>query len=223
MMKLHGGPISPFVRKVSILLIEKDLLHLVELVRSPTAMVLANVELMKYNPLSKIPTLITEDGSALFDSDVICEYFDVNYGVARLIPPEAGPRWQALQWNALGSGGLDAAVLWRFERNRPVDQQSADTLKAYEAKLHHTLAYIENEIPVVRVTPFGIGHIALGCYLGYLDFRFRDIDWRTNHVASAAWYSQFAERPSVRATMPYEPSESIDGPTRSRSIWRSVS
>jgi glutathione S-transferase len=67
MMKLHGGPISPFVRKVTITIIEKDLTHLVELVRSPTAMVLANLKLMQFNPLSKIPTLITDEGSVLFD------------------------------------------------------------------------------------------------------------------------------------------------------------
>jgi glutathione S-transferase len=222
MMKLHGGPISPFVRKVTIFMIEKDLLHLVELVRSPTAMTLANVDLMKYNPLSKIPTLVTDDGSVLFDSDVICEYLDVHYGSTQLIPTLAAPRWQSLRWNALGSGALDAAVLWRFERNRPIEQQSAATLKAFEAKLRHTLVYIEREIVSVQAAPFSIGHIAIGCFFAYLDFRFGDIDWRGTQPASAEWYGQFVNRKSAQSTMPYEPSEGEDGAMRSKSIWRAV-
>jgi len=207
---------------VSIFMLEKDLIHLVDLVRSPTAMILANIKLMQYNPLSKIPTLITDEGSVLFDSDVICEYLDVNYGATKLIPAFAAARWQALRWNALGSGALDAAVLWRFERNRIVNQQSVETLKAFEAKLHHTLAYIENEIAVLEATPIGIGHIAIGCLLGYLDFRFGDIDWRKNQPESAAWYSEFVGRASAQSTMPYEATEGADGPMRSRSIWRVV-
>jgi glutathione S-transferase len=222
MMKLHGGPISPFVRKVTIFMLEKELLRLVDLVRSPTAMTLANVELMKYNPLSKIPTLITEDGLILFDSDVICEYLDVHYGGAELIPTLPTPRWQALRWNALGSGALDAAVLCRFERNRPMEQQSAATLSAYDAKFQQTLVYIEREIAGMRGAPFGIGHIAIGCFFGYLDFRFASIDWRSGQPASAEWYGEFVNRRSVQSTMPYEPSERPDGATRSRSIWREV-
>jgi glutathione S-transferase len=122
----------------------------------------------------------------------------------------------------VGSGALDAAVLWRFERNRVLKHQSAETLAAFQAKVEHTLAYIENEIEVLEATPFGIGHIAIGCFFGYLDFRFGDIEWRNNQPGSAAWYGQFMGRTSVQSTMPYEPTEGADGPMRRGSIWRTV-
>jgi glutathione S-transferase len=203
-MKLHGGPISPFVRKVGICLIEKQLEGACYLQRSPTAIVEPNLALMRDNPLSKIPTLITDDGMALFDSDVICEYLDIQFPTPRLIPPLGDARWRALRWNALGSGTLDALVLWRFERNRPTERQSVATLGAYSIKLQATLAQIEAEMPALAETPFGIGHIALGCVFGYLDFRFADSPWRAKHPRAATWYSQLLQRPSVRRTTPFE-------------------
>lgn len=204
MMKLHGGPISPFVRKVGICLIEKQLEDTCSLQRSVTAILEPNLALMRDNPLSKIPTLISDDGLALFDSNVICEYLDVQFPTPQLLPPAGDPRWRALRWNALGSGTLDALVLWRFERNRPIEQQSAAALKAYAIKLRTTLALIEAEMPELADAPFGLGHIALGCVFGYLDFRFADAPWRADHPHAAAWYSQFLQRPSARRTAPFE-------------------
>ena len=203
-MKLHGGPISPFVRKVGLCLIEKQLDGVCNLQRSPTAIVEPNLALMRDNPLSKIPTLITDDGMVLFDSDVICEYLDIQFPTPQLFPPAGDARWRALRWNALASGTLDALVLWRFERNRPTEQQSVATLQAYSIKLQATLALIEAEMPALANTPFAIGHIALGCVFGYLDFRFADLPWRTDHPRAAAWYSRFLQRPSVSRTEPFE-------------------
>jgi glutathione S-transferase len=203
-MKLLGGPLSPFVRKVGVCLIEKQLEGACKLQYSQTAMVKPNLALMRDNPLSKIPTLITDDGTALFDSDVICEYLDVQFPAPQLIPPAGAARWRALRWSALGSGTLDALVFWRFERNRPIEQQSVATLEAYSTKLQATLALIEVEMPALAATPFGIGHIALGCVFGYLDLRFADFPWRATHPDAATWYSQLLQRPSFGRTTPFE-------------------
>lgn len=202
-MRLHGGPLSPFVRKVGIVLIEKGLAEQVEFIRSPAAMMKANVSLMKLNPLSKIPVLEIGE-QALFDSDVICEYLDTQYPQPSLLPASGAARWQALRWNALASGALDALVLWRFELNRATSQQSSATLQTYAEKLHATLALIEAESNVWQSTAFGIAQIAMGCLFGYLDFRFTALDWRAAQPRCATWYAAFMQRASARATIPYE-------------------
>ncbi len=203
-MVLHGGPLSPFVRKVGICIIEKGLEGQVRRNRAPTAMAKANLELLRHNPLGKIPTLVTADGVALFDSDVICEYLDATFPPCWLWPAAGGDHWSALRWNALGTGALDALVLWRFERNRPPPQQMAEVLRAYETKMQAVLELIEQEIPALAANPFGIGHIPIGCLFGYLDFRFPDLDWRGTHPRSAAWFRDFMQRPSFLRTLPYE-------------------
>jgi glutathione S-transferase len=204
-MILHGGPVSPFVRKVGICLIEKGLENQVRRQRSPTAMVKANVDLLAYNPLSKIPTLVTSDGDTLFDSDVICEYLDTTFPPSTLCPAAGKERWSALRWNALGSGALDSLVLWRFERNRPPTHQMPEVLRAYEIKMQAVLALVEKEMPALESTAYGLGHIAIGCVFGYMDFRFPNLDWHAGHPRSAAWFRDFfMQRPSSRRTIPYE-------------------
>jgi glutathione S-transferase len=203
-MVLHGGPISPFVRKVGICIIEKGLEAQVRCKRAPTAMVKANLELLRYNPLSKIPTLVTTDGRALFDSDVICEYLDTTFPPGWLWPAAKGEHWSALRWNALGTGALDALVLWRFERNRPPPQQMAEVLRAFETKVQAALDLIETEISALAASPFGIGHIPIGCLFGYLDFRFPDLDWRNARPRSADWFADLMQRPAFLRTIPYD-------------------
>lgn len=218
-MILHGGPISPFVRKVGICILEKKLEAEVDCVRSFTAMAKANSELLRYNPLSKIPTFIAPDHGALFDSDVICEYLDSSFPPATLFPQSGAARWQALRWNALGSGALDALVLWRFERNRPEAKQSAEVLQAYRIKYDAWIAQLEEEIPALSATAYGIGHIAMGCVFGYLDFRFADLDWRPPHPRCAAWFNEFMQRPSAQKTVPYE---GVPPPGRYEHLWAPV-
>lgn len=201
-MKLHWGPVSPFVRKVLICAYEIALETRIARVQSFVAMNAANDNVMRDNPLSKIPTLIRADGTALFDSDVICEYLDSLHDGKRLIPETGEPRWQALRWNALGSGMLDALVLWRNERMRPVDHQSVPTLETYAKKIAAALDMVECEVPALNQADFGLGHIAIGCMFGYFDFRFSDIDWRAKHPASAQWFSEFSSRPSAQLTHP---------------------
>lgn len=199
-MKLHWGPNSPFVRKVMIAAHEAGLAGRIELVRSLVAMNKTNANLMRDNPLSKIPTLVTDGGMALFDSDVICEYFDSLHAGPKLVPADGDARWQVLRWNALGSGMLDALVLWRNERMRPEGHRSLETLEAYGQKCVATLDWVERQVPDLDRATFGLGHIAIGCMFGYLDLRFPDVAWRDTHPECARWFAGFARRPSAQLT-----------------------
>lgn len=201
-MKLHWGPNSPFVRKAMITAHETGIVEHITLVRSPVAMNKTNVHVMVDNPLSKIPTLVTDEGRVFYDSDVICEYLDSLHTGARLIPLAGAARWEVLRWNALGSGMLDALVLWRNERMRPEGHQSVETLLAYQQKSSATLARVESEIATLEDLPFSLAHIAIGCMFGYLDLRFADLDWRSDHRASSRWFDAFRTRPSVQCTEP---------------------
>jgi glutathione S-transferase len=198
-MKLHWSPKSPYVRKVMICAHELGLLPRLELVRSVAAMLKPNPAIMADNPLSKIPTLVREDGSVLFDSVVICEYLDAQAG-AVLFPPQGEARWQALRWHALGDGLLDALILWRNERERERPLQAL--LDAFELKSRACLATLAREAESLRVAPFSIGHVALGCALGYLDYRFDALGWRQPAPALAAWFETLRARPSFAATEP---------------------
>jgi glutathione S-transferase len=201
-MKLHWSPRSPFVRKVMILAHETGLVDRFEKVRSVVAMTKPNAELMKINPLNKIPTLVTDDGLVLFDSDVISEYLDSLHGGPRLLPAEPERRWQVLRWRAFGSEFLDALILWRNERNRPEERRLPELLAAFELKSRTALDLLEREIGEISQARFSVGHIAVGCALAYLDFRFPDVDWRSGHPRLAGWFAQFSQRPSVLATAP---------------------
>jgi glutathione S-transferase len=201
-MTLYWGPISPFVRKVLIAAMETGLRDRISLVRTLVAMNASNADLMHHNPLSKIPTLVTESGMVLFDSDVICEYLDTLHQGTPLVPKQGAARWQSLRWNALGSGMMDALVLWRNERMRPQDHQSKETLDTYALKTNATLALIDREITQIAATDFGLGQIAIGCMLGYLDLRFPDVAWRTDYPAISCWHATFNARPSAKATDP---------------------
>lgn len=213
-MKLFGGPISPFVRKVSMALIAKGLESQVERVRALTAMVQANATLMQFNPLSKIPVLLGLDGGPLFDSDVICEYLDAEFpALPRLMPASGAARYQALVQTALASGTLEALVLWRFERNRPVAQQSTPTLATYEQKVRCCLKRFEQLMPQLAREPARLPQLTLGCVYGYLDFRFADFDWRTGHAESARWYADFQRRDAAQRTMPYDDDRFVPGVT----------
>jgi glutathione S-transferase len=203
-LKLHWSPRSPFVRKVMILAHETGQAEAFERLRTVVAMNKPNAELMRDNPLSKLPTLVLDDGRSLFDSFVICEYLDSLHAGAPLVPKSGEPRWQALRWHALGSGFLDMLVLWRNERDRESQKQLPELLEAFATKNRATLGRLEREIPALEAAPFGIGHIAIVCALGYLDFRFPQSDWRSGHPRLAAWFTMQSQRPSVQKTVPLD-------------------
>ena len=203
-MKLHWSPRSPFVRKVMAFAHEAGLASRIETVKTLVMMTQANRELMRLNPLGKIPTLITDDGRALFDSYVICEYLDGLNSGEKLIPRSPEPRLQALRWHALGDNTLDNLVLWLNELRRPGPQQSPETLAALEAKVRSGLDFLEGEAAALGAAPLGIGHVTIAVALGYIDFRFPALAWRNGHPQIAAWHESFARRASFRETLPVD-------------------
>jgi len=200
-MKLHFSPKSPYVRKVMVCAHELGLVPRLELVRSVAAMLVPNPAIMADNPLSKIPTLVLADGRTLFDSVVICEYLDA-LGGGRLFPREDDAKWQALRWHALGDGLLDLSILWRNERERQVPLPAL--LEAFERKARACLALLDGEADALVQAPFSIGHVTLGCALGYLDYRFDALGWRALAPRLAAWQAGLARRPSFIATEPVD-------------------
>jgi glutathione S-transferase len=201
-MKLHWSPRSPYVRKVIIVAHETGLAERLERVRSVVAMSKPNREVMRDNPLGKIPTLVTDDGRILFDSIVIYEYLDTLHVGAKLFPASGAGRWEALRWHALADGMLDTLILWRNERDQPPTQQNRDWLSTFALKIANSLDLIEREATELEHAPFGIGQIGIACALGYLDFRFTDLDRRNGHPQSAAWFEKLSQRASVKATHP---------------------
>jgi glutathione S-transferase len=201
MLQLHWSPKSPFVRKVMVCIHELGMDIEVEKIRSVAAMLKPNAALMRDNPLSKIPTLLLDDGSTLFDSVVICEY--LNERASGQLFPASGPdKWQALRWHALGNGLLDALILWRNEREREYPLQPL--MNAFDVKTKAALAQLEAEVDVLAAAPLSIGTVTIGCALGYLDYRFEDLGWRDHAPALAAWFAVFRQRPSFVWTEPAE-------------------
>ena len=198
-LRLHWSPKSPYVRKVMISAHELGLVERLELVRSVAAMLKPNERLMQDNPLSKIPTLVLEDGFTLFDSAVICEYLN-DLGAGSLFPEQGADKWQALRWHAFGDGLLDALILWRNEREREVPLQAL--LDAFELKTRASLKQLDDEAQALNETPFSIGHITLGCAMGYLDYRFDTFGWRAVAPRLSEWYAETRVRPSFQNTEP---------------------
>jgi glutathione S-transferase len=203
-MKLHWSPRSPFVRKVMIVAHERGLVDRLNCVRTVAAMTTPHPELMRDNPLSKIPTLVLDDGTALYDSPVICEYLDALDGKPQLFPIEREPRMVALRRQALGDGFLDVLVFARNERLR--EKPSEIHLGSAAARSAAVLDSLERESRALTASTFDIGHIAIGCALSYLDFRFAERDWRNGRPGLARWHAGFAARPAVAATRPVEDS-----------------
>jgi glutathione S-transferase len=203
-MKLHWSPRSPFVRKVMIVAHERGVIDLLDCVRTVAAMTTPHAALMQDNPLSKIPTLVLDDGTALYDSPVICEYLDALDGKPQLFPPDRKLRMLALRRQALGDGFLDLLVLARNERLRK--QPSRLHLTSAAVRTAAVLDSLEREADALAASAFDIGHIAIGCALSYLDFRFAEQDWRKDHQRLAIWHAVFAARPSVEATRPVDDS-----------------
>ena len=199
-MKLYWSSRSPFVRKVMVCAHEAGLAGRINCERTIVSAAQPNLEVMAANPLGKLPTLILDDGSALYDSRVICEYFDTLQDRIRLFPAGGDVRITALRRQALADGLLDTLVAWMGERTRPPEQQSAAHLDGYRLKLRAALECLEAEAEKLGTGGFDIGHIAIGTALSYTDFRFPAEHWRDGHPGLARWHATFALRDSVTAT-----------------------
>ena len=198
-MKLHWSPKSPYVRKVMMCAEELQVTDRLTLVRSVAAMLKPNPAIMEDNPLSKIPTLVLDDGTVLFDSSVICQYLN-ELVQGPLIATAGTARWQALRWEAFGDGLLDVLILWRNEREREHPIQVL--MDAFELKTHAALKRLESEMQALDTATFGLGHVSLCCALGYLDYRFDAMGWRKEAPGLARWYADMQKKPSVKSTEP---------------------
>lgn len=197
-MKLRYSPTSPYVRKVTVTIQELGLDDKVD--RVATTPWDAKTDLGQVNPLGKIPALVADDGTVLYDSPVICEYLDALVG-GRLLPPGGPDRWTALRRQALADGLMDAAILARLESQRPEGERSAGWIDRQKAAIARSLDALEAEAADLA-GPLTLGHVAIGCALGYLDFRFAADQWRNGHPLLADWYRGFASRPSMASTVP---------------------
>jgi glutathione S-transferase len=206
-LRLYGSSRSPFVRKVLVFAHETGLAGAVRLVPATVGLALPDPALMAISPLNRIPALCTDAGLVLCDSSLICEYLDSLHGAERLIPAGGEERWRVLQWNALAGGMLEQLVLWRFELLREPAARSEPLVAALELKVRSGLARFEADLPRLCERAFSIAHIALGCVLGYLDFRFAALDWRSAHPGLDPWHAALAERPSFQRTVHHDPSK----------------
>jgi glutathione S-transferase len=194
-LKLYGSQISPFSRKAMVIARELDIK--LQLLPRPE-----NVEeFRRINPLGKIPALMLDDGSALFDSPVICEYLN-ELGGGKFFPGNSlwrnnSGKWKALTLQALGDGLSDAAVAIAGENRQPSPNQAH--LDRHKAGLAAALDMLEkvkfSEVPT-------IGEISVACALGYIEFRKLELDWRATRPRLSAWYEKFSDYPSMKATAP---------------------
>jgi glutathione S-transferase len=200
MLTLRSSPSSPFVRKVRI---AADLLGLEREIAFERADTMdPNDSVRRQNPLGKVPALLLEDGTVLFDSRVILEYLDHRAGGGIIVPKDPAARFAALRLQALADGIMDASVLLVYEgRWRPAERHEPKWVELQAGKVERALAALEAAPPALTKPP-DVGLIALACALGYRDFRFHGT-WRKDHPRLVAWLDQFAAAvPAFAATKP---------------------
>jgi glutathione S-transferase len=201
-MKIIGSITSPYVRKVRIVLAEKKI---------EADFVLENVwaaetTIGQTNPLGKIPCLVMDDGSAVFDSRVIAEYVDTLSPVGKLIPADGRERAAVKTWEALADGVLDAGILARLEATwRPAEQQSPAWIARQMSKIDAALKSMSiglGESNYCHNNQCSLADVAVGCALGYLDFRFPSVDWRTPYPNLDQLHQLLMQRQSFQDTVP---------------------
>ncbi|CAI8752805.1 glutathione S-transferase [Pseudomonas sp. IT-196MI5] len=202
-MTLYHNPLSPFVRKVMVLLHETGQQDRVALQTSVLTPVNPDLTLIDDNPLSKIPALRLADGNVIHDSRVILDYLDQQHVGNPLIPREGSARWRRLTLASLADGIMDAAVLVRYEvALRAPEKHWDEWLDGQREKIRRALALLEKDAIAELTCHFDVAAISVACALGYLDLRHPDLDWRTANPQLAAWYFEVSQRPSMIATMP---------------------
>jgi glutathione S-transferase len=200
-MKLFASLTSPYARKVRVMLAEKRIDY--DLV--PTDVNDPNADLLKYNPLGKVPCLLLDDGTPIFDSPVIMEYLDSVTPVGRLIPEPTRQRVQVRRWEALADGILDAAVSIVIEKRRPEGHQSAEWMARQRGKVDRALKAMSMDLgedPYCMGPSFTLADVVTGCSLMYLEFRFPEIDWRGDYSNLNKLADKLMKRKSFHDTVP---------------------
>ena len=197
-MKLHHNPNSPFARKVMACAIARGIEGRITPVMTDPHV--SPPELLQDNPLSKIPCLVTDDGHAVYDSPLICEYLDTIGEAHALFPTSGTHRWIRISvMHALADGIMDAAVARRMRSGKPVDETRAAFLARQKAAVERGLTALDSDPPQGLAD---IGAIAVACALGYLDFRFPGEPWREAHPRLASWFAQVSDLPPLARTRP---------------------
>ena len=203
-MKLIGSPASPYARKVRVVMAEKklDYQYVIEDVWAPDSAITES------NPLGKVPCLIMEAGEAVFDSRVIVEYLDTLSPVGKLIPAQGRERAEVKTWEALADGLMDAALLARMEvmfKGRTEAQRSQPWIDRQLGKINAVLKAMSTGLadkPFCSGVHFSLSDVAVGCALGYLDYRFPQIAWRDTYPNLVKLQDKLAQRPSFMETAP---------------------
>ena len=200
-MKLIAAPVSPYSRKVRIVLAEKriDYEMVVDNPGDPATRV------PEFNPLGKIPVLVLDDDITLFDSRVIVEYLDNASPVGRLIPDDTRQRIQVRRWEALADGCTDAAVAIVMEKRRPADKQSAEWMARQHAKIDRALKAMSAELGSRAWCTgdlYNLSDVAVGCTLGYLDLRMPDLNWRRPYPNLGKLFDKLSRRAPFKDTAP---------------------
>jgi len=202
-MKLIGSHASPFTRKVRVVLAEKKIEYEFE-VDNPWK---AEAVTPKFNPLGKVPVLVLDDGSSIFDSRVIVAFLDSASPLSRLVPAEHRERVEVRRWEALADGVLDAGIAARIENQRDAKLRNATWIDRQMGKVSSGLAALDADL---GEKPWCAGHgcsladIAVGVCLGWLDFRYPKMDWKKDHSNLARHFAKLSERPSFAETVPSE-------------------
>jgi glutathione S-transferase len=200
-MKLIGTPISPFTRKARVVLAEKRIEY--EFVIDRPYDVESSVP--EYNPLGKVPVLVLDDDTTIFDSRVIVEYLDNASPVTKLLPEDTRHRIQARRWEALADGCTDACVAIVMERRRPQEFQYGEWIARQQGKVERALQVMSEDLGSRSWCCgdfFNLADVAVGCCLGFLDLRLPEVDWRQLYPNLARLTEKLAHRPSFKDTVP---------------------
>lgn len=200
-MKLIGSPTSPYVRKIRVLLSEKGVgdieIAMVNPWEDPEL-------LLASNPMARVPVLILKNGVAFYDSKLIVDYIESNIPGPKFIPESGASRWMVLQAQAHGDTMIDVGVRALLERRRPEDKQIKEKIMRDEISVARGIGAAGKLVKVMD-KQVNLGHIAIACALGFIDFRFPHIKWRDRHPTLSAWYQDMRLRPSMQHTQPEDP------------------
>ena len=200
-MKLIGSNTSPYVRKARLVLLEKHIPH-TYVIDPPSE---PNSQVTRFNPLGRIPALILDDGTCVFDSAVIAEYADTLNDTPILIPRhDALARMRVKRWEALADGIMDSAVVVRMERIRPAEKQEQANIDLHYGTVTRALAHAAEQLGQrewCEGDSISLGDLALTSALVYLNLRQAERDWRGAHPNLGAWFDRMSKRPSVQAAL----------------------
>ncbi len=202
-MKLFYSTASPYARKVDVTAREAGIIDQIKIISTNTNPVDPNGDIVASNPIGKIPTLVLDDGRAIFDSRVICEYIDSLGSEPFLFPANGDARISAQTLHALGDGILDASLLARYETFlRPAEFRWDKWTDGQRGKISTALDFLENNFSDFFSSSIDIGQITVACALSYIEFREIVDDWRPGRNKLTEWYSRFSQRESMKATEP---------------------